>query len=136
VFAIIKQGEIVEINPILMQEVEKQQRVLYCNEQTLQEEKLLALKLSKELFPANDCVIVKTTHQPTSHPGGVPQHYPFMAWIYGRLKDADEEYVTFLRSKGYKANDSRKTFKHFTFSSFHIPHLAKLSKRRYLYVAR
>lgn len=51
--------------------------------------------------------------------------HPFMAWIYGRLKDADEEYATFLHSRGYKADDSRKTFKHFTFSSFHIPHLAK-----------
>lgn len=55
--------------------------------------------------------------------------HPFMAWIYGRLKDADEEYATFLHSKGYKADDSRKTFKHFTFSSFHIPHLAKPIKK-------
>jgi hypothetical protein len=66
VFAIIKQGEISEINPILKQEVEKQQRdfLLQC---TLQEEKLLALQLSKELFPTNDCVIAKTTHQPNTN---------------------------------------------------------------------
>jgi len=65
VFAIIKQGKIEEINPILKQEVEKQQRD-FLQQRTLQEEKLLALQLSKELFPANECVIVKTTHQPTS----------------------------------------------------------------------
>ncbi|WP_305952027.1 toprim domain-containing protein [Emticicia oligotrophica] len=66
VFAIIKQGEIEEINPILKQEVEKQQRYLLL-QRTLQEEKLLALQLSKELFPTNDCVIVKTTHQVSTH---------------------------------------------------------------------
>jgi hypothetical protein len=65
VFAIIKQGKIEEINPILKQEVEKQQRV-FLLQRTLQEEKLLALQLSKELFPTNECVIIKTTHQPTS----------------------------------------------------------------------
>lgn len=62
VFAIIRQGKIEEINPILKQEVEKQQRE-FLLQRTLQEEKLLALQLSKELFPANDCVIIKTTHQ-------------------------------------------------------------------------
>lgn len=62
VFAIIKQGKIEEINPILKQEVEKQQRD-FLLQRTLQEEKFLALQLSKELFPINDCVIVKTTHQ-------------------------------------------------------------------------
>jgi CRISPR-associated endoribonuclease Cas6 len=55
--------------------------------------------------------------------------YPFMAWIYGRLKDADEDYANFLHNIGYKATDSRKTFKHFTFSSFRIPHLAKPIKK-------
>ena len=65
VFAIIKQGKIEEINPILKQEVEIHQRD-FLQQRTLQEEKLLALQLSKELFPTNDCVIVKTTHQPTS----------------------------------------------------------------------
>jgi hypothetical protein len=62
VFAIIKQGKIEEINPILKQEVEKQQRD-FLLQRTLQEEKLLALQLSKELFPINDCVIIKTMHQ-------------------------------------------------------------------------
>ncbi len=62
VFTIIKQGKIEEINPILKQEVEKQQRD-FLLQRTLQEEKLLALQLSKELFPINDCVIIKTTHQ-------------------------------------------------------------------------
>jgi hypothetical protein len=65
IFAIIKQGKIEEINPILKQEVEKQQRN-FLLQRTLQEEKLLALQLSKELFPANDCVIIKTTHQTTN----------------------------------------------------------------------
>jgi hypothetical protein len=62
VFAVIKQGETIEINPILKQEVEKQQRD-FLLQRILHEEKLLALQLSKEMFPANDCVIVKTTHQ-------------------------------------------------------------------------
>lgn len=62
VFAIIKQGEIEEINPILKQEVDKQQRD-FLLQRTLREEKLLALQISKELFPANECVIIKTTHQ-------------------------------------------------------------------------
>lgn len=66
VFAIIKQGKIEEINLILKQEVEKQQRD-FLQQRTLQEEKLLALQLSKELFPTNDCVIVKTTHQVSTH---------------------------------------------------------------------
>ncbi len=74
VFAIIKQGKIVEINPLLKQEVEKQQRV-FLLQRTLQEEKLLALQLSKELFPANDCVIVKTTHQSNTNLSGVRQHF-------------------------------------------------------------
>ncbi len=62
VFAVIKQGETIEINPILKQEVEKKQRD-FLLQRTLHEEKLLALQLSKEMFPTNDCVIVKTTHQ-------------------------------------------------------------------------
>jgi hypothetical protein len=62
VFTIIKQGKIEDINPILKQEVEKQQRD-FLLQRSLYEEKLLALQLNKELFPANDCVIVKTTHQ-------------------------------------------------------------------------
>jgi hypothetical protein len=66
VFAIIKQGKIEEINPILKQEVEKQQRD-FLLQRTLQEEKILALQLSKELFPINDCVIIKTTHQVSTH---------------------------------------------------------------------
>ncbi len=66
VFAIIKQGKIIEINPILKQEVEKQQRD-FLLQRTLQEEKLLALQLSKELFPINDCVIIKTTYQVSTH---------------------------------------------------------------------
>jgi hypothetical protein len=66
VFAIIRQGKIEEINPILKQEVEKQQRD-FLLQRTLQEEKLLALQLSKELFPINDCVIIKTMHQVSTH---------------------------------------------------------------------
>jgi len=74
VFAIINQGKIVEINPILKQEVEKQQRD-FLLQKTLQEEKLLALQLSKELFPANDCVIIKTTNQANTEPGDVSKHF-------------------------------------------------------------
>lgn len=66
VFAVIKQGKTEEINPILKQEVEKQQRD-FLVQRTLQEEKLLALQLCKELFPANDCVIIKATNQPTTN---------------------------------------------------------------------
>jgi hypothetical protein len=58
----LKDGKRKEINPILKQEVEKQQQD-FLHKKMLHEDKLLALQLSKELFPANDCVIIKTTHQ-------------------------------------------------------------------------
>ena len=51
--------------------------------------------------------------------------YPFMAWIYGRLNDADEAYANFLHQRGYQSNHSLKNFKHFTFSNFQIARLAK-----------
>lgn len=51
--------------------------------------------------------------------------YPFMSWIYGRLKEADEDYAKFLHQKGYQSNHSLKNFKHFTFSNFQIERLAQ-----------
>lgn len=47
--------------------------------------------------------------------------YPFMSWIYGRLRDSDEKYAHFLHQTGYQIIDSLKSFKHFTFSNFIIP---------------
>ncbi len=44
--------------------------------------------------------------------------YPFMSWVYGRLKESDEEYAHFLHQNGYQV-----IFKHFTFSSFLYLHL-------------
>lgn len=47
--------------------------------------------------------------------------YPLQAWIYGLLHQADTDYAVFLHQRGYLTPDSRKTFKHFTFSSLDIP---------------
>jgi len=47
--------------------------------------------------------------------------YPFMSWIYGRLRDADQEYAQYLHQNGYPVANSLKSFKHFTFSNFIIP---------------
>lgn len=47
--------------------------------------------------------------------------YPLQAWIYGLLHQADTNYAVFLHQRGYLTPDSRKTFKHFTFSSLDIP---------------
>jgi len=52
-------------------------------------------------------------------------NHPFSSWIYSRIKESDASYATFLHQKGYRAEDSTKTFKHFTFSKFDIPHKAK-----------
>lgn len=43
--------------------------------------------------------------------------YPLQAWIYGRLANADAEYAGFLHERGYQVPESRKAFKHFTFSA-------------------
>ena len=51
--------------------------------------------------------------------------YPFMAWVYGRLNEADQQYAEFLHQKGYQVNHSLKNFKHFTFSNFQITRLAQ-----------
>ena len=40
--------------------------------------------------------------------------YPFMAWVYGRLNEADQQYADFQHQKGYQVNRSLKNFKHFT----------------------
>ncbi|MCU0341284.1 MAG: CRISPR-associated endoribonuclease Cas6 [Spirosomaceae bacterium] len=47
--------------------------------------------------------------------------YPLQAWLYAKLAEADADYATFLHGRGYSVPNSRKTFKHFTFSSLHIP---------------
>ena len=52
--------------------------------------------------------------------------YPLQAWIYKLLHNADAEYAGFLHSRGYEIADSRKRFKHFTFSSLQIPKAEKI----------
>lgn len=54
--------------------------------------------------------------------------YPLQAWIYGLLHHADEAYAAFLHSKGYEVPNSHKTFKHFTFSSLHLPKIDPIKK--------
>ncbi len=52
-------------------------------------------------------------------------NHPFSSWVYARIKESDADYATFLHQKGYRAYDSLKNFKHFTFSKFDIPHKAR-----------
>ena len=54
--------------------------------------------------------------------------YPLQAWIYGLLHQADTDYAVFLHQRGYLTPDSRKTFKHFTFSSLTIPKTEPIRK--------
>jgi CRISPR-associated endoribonuclease Cas6 len=46
--------------------------------------------------------------------------YPLQAWLYKLIYQADSDYASFLHNQGYSVPDSRKTFKHFTFSSLQI----------------
>ncbi len=52
--------------------------------------------------------------------------YPLQAWIYQLLHNADADYASFLHRQGYTLGNSRKTFKHFTFSSLQIPKVEKI----------
>lgn len=54
--------------------------------------------------------------------------YPLQAWIYGLLHQADTDYAVFLHQRGYLTPGSRKTFKHFTFSSLDIPKTEPIRK--------
>lgn len=54
--------------------------------------------------------------------------YPLQAWIYGRLANADAEYAGFLHERGYQVPESRKAFKHFTFSALQIPSIEPIRK--------
>ncbi|AEI51281.1 hypothetical protein [Runella slithyformis] len=47
--------------------------------------------------------------------------YPLQAWLYGLLHTADAAYADFLHRQGYAVENSRKSFKHFTFSSLQLP---------------
>lgn len=46
--------------------------------------------------------------------------YAIQSWIYGLLHRADSTYANFLHNEGYHAFDSKKSFKHFTFSSLRL----------------
>lgn len=52
--------------------------------------------------------------------------YPLQGWLYGLLHRADADYAAFLHERGYAPPDSRKHFKHFTFSSLRIPRTDKI----------
>ena len=54
--------------------------------------------------------------------------YPLQAWIYGRLANADAAYASFLHERGYVVPESKKVFKHFTFSSLQIPRTEPVKK--------
>lgn len=54
--------------------------------------------------------------------------YPLQAWIYRLLAQADVDYATFLHQQGYELPATRKTFKHFTFSSLVIPRTEPIRK--------
>lgn len=47
--------------------------------------------------------------------------YPLQAWLYKLLHTADAAYADFLHRQGYGVENSRKSFKHFTFSSLQLP---------------
>lgn len=46
--------------------------------------------------------------------------YPLQSWLYGLISKADKDYASFLHNRGYEVPNSRKTFKHFTYSSLQI----------------
>jgi CRISPR-associated endoribonuclease Cas6 len=52
--------------------------------------------------------------------------YPLQAWIYQLLHNADAEYAGFLHRQGYTTGGSRKSFKHFTYSSLQISKAEKV----------
>ena len=54
--------------------------------------------------------------------------YPLQAWLYGLIAQADEDYANFLHNRGYEVPNSRKTFKHFTFSSLQITNAKSIRK--------
>ena len=54
--------------------------------------------------------------------------YPLQAWLYGLIAQADEDYANFLHNRGYEVPNSRKTFKHFTFSSLQITNAKPIRK--------
>ena len=51
----------------------------------------------------------------------VNYQYPLSAAIYKIISRADSEYATFLHDHGYRADNSLKEFKLFTFSDLHFP---------------
>lgn len=54
--------------------------------------------------------------------------YPLQAWLYKLIFQADEDYASFLHNRGYEVPNSRKTFKHFTFSSLQITNAKPVRK--------
>ncbi len=54
--------------------------------------------------------------------------YPLQSWLYKLISQADEEYANFLHNRGYEVPNSRKTFKHFTFSSLQITNAKPIRK--------
>jgi CRISPR-associated endoribonuclease Cas6 len=54
--------------------------------------------------------------------------YPLQSWLYGLISKADNDYASFLHNRGYEVPNSRKTFKHFTFSSLQIKNAKPVRK--------
>ena len=64
----------------------------------------------------------KISLSPISEPSVIPinYQYPLSAAIYKVLHKADSDYAAFLHEKGYRAADSLKNFKFFTFSDLSV----------------
>lgn len=54
--------------------------------------------------------------------------YAIQAWMYGILHRADSTYANFLHNKGYNVANSKKSFKHFTFSSLKLGKIKPIEK--------
>lgn len=54
--------------------------------------------------------------------------YAIQAWIYGLLARSDKDYSQFLHDEGYLIGDSKKSFKHFTFSSLQLGRTKPIQK--------
>lgn len=54
--------------------------------------------------------------------------YAIQAWIYSLLARSDKAYSQFLHDEGYPIGDSKKSFKHFTFSSLQLGRTKPIQK--------
>lgn len=77
-----ERGQIKELNPVLEKEIKKQE-VVHQHQKLLNQEKITALQIAQELFPANECVINKTHYNTTTQ-----QHFIEMQTIENKPIEA------------------------------------------------